>query len=224
MLLYVQSQIGFADLLHGWPSTVGDDIHFLPTKELNFPMHVTSRLLKLSQKDAAKTSGGTACFGPFAACVNFVCHKTFLCIAFITCCHEIHYSLSSGKVGSDSLLEFCSLVWGERCQEIWKREAINQPPIWMVRLGTVFSSHPKRLTKPNQPSKANVPMRQRQCPLLRWPQQSLADRLFHGGGRWPSEKESMAIYLEISYLASKNGLGVTSVFFHKILWSDFMLG
>ena len=34
--LYVQSQICFADLLHGWPSTVGDDIHFLATKELNF--------------------------------------------------------------------------------------------------------------------------------------------------------------------------------------------
>ena len=106
--LYVQSQIGFADLLHGWPSTVGDDIHFLPTKELNFPMHVTSRLLKLSQKDAAKTSGGTACFGPFAACVNFVCHKTFLCIAFITCCHEIHLAVAKlgVTVSSNSVRSF----------------------------------------------------------------------------------------------------------------------
>lgn len=31
-------------------------------------------------------------------------------------------------------------------------------------------------------------------------------------------------YFEISYLTSKNGLGVTNVFFHNIIWSDFLLG
>ena len=55
-------------LLHGWPNPVGDDIHFLPTKELltNYP-----NLLYIAQR-RSQNSGASACFLPFR-CVFSVC-------------------------------------------------------------------------------------------------------------------------------------------------------
>ena len=94
-------QICFADFSARMASTVGDDIHFLPTKEL---LTNYRNLLYIAQR-RSQNSGASACFLPIRCVFSFCLfiETTMAPLRVTRCC-----ALPSSDV--DSFLEFCLLV------------------------------------------------------------------------------------------------------------------